>query len=223
MFVQWTYSSWKVFKTCAKQYKHLYILKDVKSLRHEANAFGEDAHKQIEDYLNGTIAALPPILQRFEPIVVAVKGWKGQRFVEHAMALGFDMKPCGFWDKNYFVRGKADLIQIHRKKAKVLDWKFGKSAKYADLKQVELMALLIFKHFPEVEEVQAGLMFMVPNKLVQATYLKKDEKAMWMRWLYEISVMEGAKENDNFGPNPNNLCKNYCPVLSCTHNGRMMA
>lgn len=217
--VQWTYSSWKVFKTCRRQYKHKYILKDVKDLVHEANQYGTDAHKAIEDYIASGVP-MPSTYDRFKPIVEVVRGWKGDTYVEMPLALDANLKPCDFWNKNYFVRGKADLIKVNGTKAKVLDWKFGKTAKYADLKQVELMALLIFKMFPEVESVRGVLMFMIPDKPVKADYHRKDEQALWQRWMYEVAVMAEAKERDNYGPSPNNLCRNYCPVLTCEHNGR---
>lgn len=221
--LQFTYSSWKVFKTCRKQFKHLYILKDFRSLQHEANRYGEAAHKAIEDYIGKGIP-MPSTYDRFKPIVEVVKNWKGDTYVELEMAVNEQLEACDYHDRaNYLTRGKADLVKVNGTKAKVLDWKFGKTAKYADLKQVELMALLVFAKFPEVEHVRGVLMFMVPDKPIRADYYRKDEKAMWQRWMYEHSVMTDARNRDNFGPNPNNLCKNYCPVLSCDYNGRLQA
>jgi hypothetical protein len=97
----------------------------------------------------------------------------------------------------------------------------GKTAKFADTKQLELMALLVFKHFPDVEEVRGGLVFLVVDKIVQATFKRSDAKSVWLRWLHEVSRVEHAVDTDSFPPRPNNLCRAFCPVFSCEHNERM--
>jgi hypothetical protein len=217
--VRWTYSSYKTFKTCQRQYLHRYILKDVKFVQTEAGRYGDMVHKAIEDYF-GQGAPLPDALARFKPVVDVAAGWPGDKHCELKLALGFDLQPCDYYDENYFVRGKADFVCIHGTKARVLDWKTGKSASYADVKQNELMALMLFKHYPQLEEATTGLVFFVPDRIVAAIYLKKDSKALWRRWLYEVSVIESAMDRDRFDPSPGGLCKEYCDVLSCEHNGK---
>jgi predicted signal transduction protein with EAL and GGDEF domain len=55
----------------------------------------------------------------------------------------------------------ADLLIINKDKGegRVIDYKTGKSAKYADTKQLALMAACVFAHFPEVKVVKTGLLF----------------------------------------------------------------
>lgn len=220
-YVQWAYSTLKTFQTCPRQYLHKYVLKDISDPPGEAAAYGKVVHKAIEDYLQGKTSLLPAMdLHKFMPIIDAVKQWKGDFYVEHKMALDVNFVPCDFFDPEYFVRGVVDLAVVKGRTANVLDWKTGKSAKYADLKQLELMSLLIFKHFPDVERTKAGLVFLIPDKIVKAEYHRKDEKVAWSRWMYEVSRIQSAKDTGNWGPNPNNLCRNYCPVMSCEHNGR---
>ena len=219
--VQWAYSGWKTFNTCAKQYLHKYILKDVSDPPGPEAEYGTRVHKAFEDYLAGR-ADFPIEHAQFRKYADAVAAWKGDLYVEHKMALDFNMEPCDFFDKNYFVRGVVDLASINGAVANILDWKTGKSAKYADLKQLELMSLLIFKHFPQVQRTKAGLVFLVPDKIVKARYDKKDEQALWLRWMYEVSRIQQAKDKNNFGPSPNNLCKRHCPVLSCDFNQRVV-
>lgn len=217
--VQWSYSSWKTFRTCARQYKHKFILKDVTDPGNEAAHYGTEVHAAIEHYLRDGMP-MPDAYQRFLPTVDAVKAWPGEFHVEKKMALNGNLAPCEFKHPDYFVRGIADLVVVDGRRARILDWKTGKSAKYADIKQIELMALMTFKHFPQVEMVRGGLVFLVPDKIVEASFARRDEKSMWLRWLYEMSVLEQAIEKDNFGPNPNSLCRAYCPVMTCEYNGR---
>lgn len=220
--IQWSYSGLKTFQTCPKQFYHKYVAKDVKDPPGEAAAYGTAVHKSFEDYLrDGT--PFPQEHAKFFPQAAAVKGWKGDFYVEHKMALYPDLTPCDFFDADYFVRGVVDLAVVRGRSANVLDWKTGKSAKYADLKQLELMSLLLFKHFPEVEKTQCGLVFLVPDKIVRAKYTRDREKEAWKNWMYEIHKIQIAKDKNMWQPNPNNLCRQYCPVLKCTFNGRNLA
>lgn len=219
-YVQWSFSSLKTFKTCARQYKHKYILKDVTDDGNEATRYGSAVHEAIENFLkDGT--PLPAAFLRYLPLIAPCIEWEGQMLVEFEMALGPDLQPCEFRDPHYFVRGIADFVKVNGTTAYILDWKTSKSARYADTKQLELMALMLFKHFPQVTEVKAGLVFLVADKVVRSIYKAADAKSMWLRWLHDISRVEHAIDNDQFTPNPNNLCRAFCPVMSCEFNGRL--
>ena len=83
------------------------------------------------------------------------------------------------------------------------------------------MALATFKHFPEVTEVRAGLLFVVSKDLVKDTYKKKEEeRILWHKWLTNYEKMEAAAENNVWNPRPSGLCKRHCAVTECAHNGR---
>jgi hypothetical protein len=101
----------------------------------------------------------------------------------------------------------------------VLDYKTGASAKYADKGQLELMALAVFKYFPEVEFVDGGLLFVIARAFPKAKYPKEQEAALWHKWLNSYGIMKAAHESGVFNPKPSGLCKKHCPVLSCQHNG----
>jgi hypothetical protein len=95
----------------------------------------------------------------------------------------------------------------------------GKSARYADKGQLELMALAVFKHFPEVQNVRAGLLFVIAKEFVRDQYGTADEPKMWQKWLADYAKMEKAAENDVWNPRPSGLCRAHCPVTQCPHNG----
>ena len=95
----------------------------------------------------------------------------------------------------------------------------GKSSRYAEKGQLELMALSVFRHFPEVTKVRAGLLFVIANELVKAKYEKTGQKDMWLKWLSEYATMEKAFETGVWNPKPSGLCKRHCPVQECAHNG----
>ena len=82
------------------------------------------------------------------------------------------------------------------------------------------MALAVFKHYPEVKVVKGGLFFVVCNALVKETYTIEQESALWKKWLSEYGKMEKALEVDVWNAKPTGLCRAWCVVLECPHNGR---
>jgi hypothetical protein len=95
----------------------------------------------------------------------------------------------------------------------------GKSSKWADKGQLELMALATFKHFPEIDTVRAGLLFVVVKDLVKAKYARDEAHLLWQKWLPRYNDMEAAFVNNVWNTRPSGLCKRHCPVLDCPHNG----
>ena len=92
--------------------------------------------------------------------------------------------------------------------------------KYADKGQLELMALTVFAHYPEIKTVKAGLLFVVAGSLVKAEYEVDQTASLWEKWLGIYGKMEKAFETDVWNPRPSGLCKRHCPVTECPHNGR---
>lgn len=92
-------------------------------------------------------------------------------------------------------------------------------ANYPDISQLELMALMVFAHYPEVETVHAALLFVHHNKLIPAMYYRKDEATMWRKWKIDVGAIERSHEGDVWNPNPNGLCRKWCNVDYCEHRG----
>lgn len=219
--ITWTYSQWKTFKTCPRQYYHQYILKDIPYEQNEAGKYGDEVHKAIEDHLMEG-KPMPDRFAHYLPMIEPVKAWKGETICELEMAVDKNLQPVDYWDKSYWCRGKADLtnFRLNMGRARILDWKTAQTAKYADIKQLELMALLAMAKHPEIERVDTVLCFLIPNKPITGTFERKDYQALWSRWQYEAHCIEVARANTRFGPNPNGLCRKNCSVYSCEHNGR---
>ena len=153
-------------------------------------------------------------------VLDSLQAKQGKKLCEYRLGLTSELEPCGFSDKDVWFRGIADLIILDDDLAWVVDYKTGKSARYADKGQLELMALATFKHFPEVNEVRAGLLFVVSKNLIRDTYYRDDEAKLWEKWLTNYSKMESAAANDVWNPRPSGLCRRHCAVTECAHNGR---
>jgi len=217
----WSFSRIKSFEQCPKKFYHLKVAKDYSEPETDAMRYGTELHLAAEEYVRDG----KPIPEKFmfvKDVLDALMKKEGEKLCEYEMGLTENLEPCGFKDENVWYRGIADLIILNRaeKKAWVIDYKTGRNARYADTGQLELMALSVFKHFPEVETVKAGLLFVVSNKLIKDVYTKENEWLMWKKWTEDYGRMEKAFEADVWNPHPSGLCKRHCPVTECVHNGR---
>jgi len=219
----WSFSSIKTFDQCPKKYYHLKVAKDYKEdFNTDAILYGNEFHTAAELYIRGDVEELDPRFDYAKSALDKLKGMKGEKLCEHRMGLTSNLDPCNFFDGNVWFRGVVDLAILDRETgvAKVIDYKTGKSAKYADKGQLELMALAIFKHFPEIHTVRGGLLFVVCNAFIKETYEIKQESELWRKWLTEYGKIEKAYENNVWNPRPTGLCRAHCIILECPHNGR---
>jgi RecB family exonuclease len=216
----WSFSRIKAFEQCPKKFYHLKIAKNYREPETEAMHYGTVVHEAAEKYIRDG-EPLPKQFEYMEPTLKVLLSMKGEKLCEYEMGLTENLEPCAFDAEDVWFRGIADLIIINRenKVAKVLDYKTGKSAKYADKGQLELMALATFKHFPEIEVVRAGLLFVVANKFITDEYYKNEEQKLWRKWLFDYGRMEKAYKNDVWNAHPSGLCRRHCVVTECPHNG----
>jgi len=220
----WSYSSITLFDQCPRKYYHLRVAKDIVEPPSEAMMYGTDVHKAAEDFIRdgtplpGKYAYMLPMLEKLQKI-------PGEFLCEQKMGLkkvDGRLAPCGFFDKDVWFSGIADLLIIDRDKeeARIIDYKTGKSSRYADTKQLALMAACVFTHFPEVKRIKAGLLFVVAESFIKADF----EADTGLRIFSELDNLlvsrETAYETGVFNPKQNFTCSKWCPVLSCDHNGR---
>ena len=111
------------------------------------------------------------------------------------------------------VRGIIDLLVIKDNTAYIADYKTG-SNKYPDPTQLQLMALLVFNHFPQVELAKGCLMFVVRDSLVFKEYKRSEQESLWIKFNNDLSRLKISFTNDSWPPNPKPLC-GWCPVNTC--------
>lgn len=215
--ITWSYSSLALYQQCPKKYYHLKVVKDIKEPLSEAITFGNEIHKIAEEY----VSKGRPIPEKYNHIELALKSLKdmpGEKLCENKLGLTAELEPCGFFDRNVWWRGVADLIILQGDTALTVDYKTGKSSKYAELKQLEIVSLAIFKHFPEVKKVKAGLMFLFADDFIKTAYLADSQQELWGSWISDVGQLQASVENNMWNPKPNFTCRGWCPVTSCDHN-----
>lgn len=214
----WSFSRIKAFETCPKQFYHTTVLKQFPYVETEAMRYGTEFHEAAEHFIrDGT-----PVPDRFafaRPVLDALAAKPGEKLCEQKLGLTAELEACGFFDQGVWFRGIVDLLIIDGDEATIVDYKTGKSARYAEKGQLELMALSVFRHFPQVKKIKAGLLFVIANDFVKATYERTGQKELWRKWLSNYASMEKAFETEVWNPKPSGLCKRHCPVTECAHNG----
>ena len=217
----WSFSKIKAFEQCPKKFYHLKIAKDYSEPETDAMYYGTAFHEAAEEYVRDNVP-LPPQFDYAKGALDALNAKRGKKLCEYKMGLTENLEPCDFFADDVWFRGVADLIILDEEAetAWVIDYKTGRNARYADKGQLELMALIIFKHYPQITRVKAGLLFVIAKGLIKAEYEIDSEPNLWEKWLGIYGKMQKAFESDVWNPRPSGLCKRHCPVLECAHNGR---
>ena len=197
------------------------MLKEYEQPETEAMLYGTMFHEAAEFYLRDRVE-LPEKFNYARSLLDRLAQIPGNKLCEYKMGVTDELEACAFDDDEVWFRGISDLSIINEEKSKahVFDYKTGKSAKYADTGQLELMALATFAHFPKINTVKAALLFVVSNEIVDGKYTREQVPALWAKWLKKFATFEAAHENNVWNANPSGLCRRHCPVLSCPHNGR---
>jgi hypothetical protein len=216
----WSYSSLKTFQQCPKKYYHLKVAKDVKDDGSEATVYGKELHKAAEDYIkDGT--PIPPQFAFIQDTVDALKNIPGEKHTEIELGVtnrGGKLSACGFFDENAWYRGIADLLIINGTSGYLVDYKSSKNAKYADLKQLDLLAAAVFIHFPELTSLKSALIFVVSNEFVKKEHSSMHKLAYFEHVRFDLERLEKALETDVWNAVAGPLC-GWCPVKTC-HNYR---
>jgi hypothetical protein len=217
----WSFSSIKLYENCPKKYYHLRVAKSIVEPETEAMLYGTAAHTAAEEFVrDGT--PLPRGFAYMQEALEIIREIPGEKLCEFKLGLKEDLSPCEFNDPEVYFRGIADLIIIDRekKRAYVLDYKTGKNARYADTGQLELMALAVFKRFPEIEHVRAALVFVVAKEFVQTYYDRWQLTGFTEKFAGLLEQLKTSMQSDVFNPRPSGLCRAHCPVTECSYNGR---
>lgn len=92
----------------------------------------------------------------------------------------------------------------------------GKSARYADPDQLELMAAMVMVHYPHIEEVRGVLVFLVAKDVVHKVYTRAQLPEILSKWAGKAARIEAAVESGVWNPRKGSLCR-FCPVshLDC--------
>jgi hypothetical protein len=218
MSFSWSYSSIKTFQQCPKKYYHLKVAKDVKDEGSEATIYGQELHKAAEDYIQ-TDTPLPPQFGFMQELLDSLKKIPGEKHCE--LKLGIAKRDgkyvaCDFFAKDVWWRGIADLVIINGDTAYSVDYKTSKNAKYADTKQLDLVASALFTHFPQLKTIKSGLLFVISKDFIKKDHNSDFRTAYIEHFSFDLMRIETATKTGTWNAVSGPLC-GYCPVKTC-HN-----
>lgn len=209
-----SYSALKQFDTCPRQYHEVRVLKKYLSPDTTATIWGKQVHEAAEHFVRDG----KPFTIAFpgQNVVESLAKIPGEKHCELEMAVNDKLEPVDFNDPSAVLRGIADLVIINGNKAKVCDYKTGKN-KYPDVAQLELMALMVFAKFPEVERSQGALLFLAHDTITQLITKKEDAVRLWAGWFSKVARIETAHETGVWNAKSSGLCNGWCVVETCEH------
>jgi hypothetical protein len=216
----WSYSSIKTFDQCPKKYYHLRVAKDVKDEGGTAALYGTAVHEAAERRVKFN-EPLPAKFAFMEPIVGAFAALPGEKHAELKLGVrktknGYE--PCDFFDRDVWWRGVIDLVILNGDRALMVDYKTGKNTRYADMKQLDLMAGALFVHYPHLTKVKSALAFVLAKEFLRKEHLPGDENVHGYLNVFETELdrLEHAEASGVWNAKSGPLC-GFCPVTSCAH------
>lgn len=217
----WSYSGIKTFETCPLKYCAEKVTKEIKFTDTEHTIYGKEVHTACEEFIRDG----KPIDPRFGwmmPALERLNHIEGKKYCE--LKLGIKrvdgrLEACDFFDPKVWMRGIADLVIVNGSIGHCIDYKTGRSSRYADPRQLALMAAGMFLKFPELQKIKTALLFVVAGDLVKTEFKRENAFDIFAE-LDELLTRRDVAYNLNlFNPRPNGLCAKYCAVTRCEHNG----
>lgn len=218
MSITWSFSSLKTFQQCPRKYYRTKIAKDIREPDTQATLYGKSVHTAAEEFIrDGT--PIPEQYAYVRPMMENLKRIEGDKHCEVKLGFTENLEPCAFDAENVWWRGIADLVVINESKklAYSIDYKTSKSARYADTKQLDLVAIGIFKHFPNIVRVKSALAFVVSKEFVQTEHHVEMVPKYIEKPAQDVARIEAAIENGVWNPIQGPLCK-FCAVKDCEYN-----
>lgn len=203
----WSFTSLTSFETCPKKYYHTRVAKDVTEPQGEAALWGDWVHKQFQASLE-TGVALPDKIKKWQGLVDKAAAKPGEQFVEYKMAVSPSFQPADWWTS--WSRGIVDFAVVNGDTALLLDWKTGNRKPGSD--QLFLFAGYAFAHFPEVQKVTTGFVWLKDNKLDKDTFTREHIPVIWADFTVRARRLELAYEEEKWPAKPSGLCKEWCWV-----------
>ena len=217
----WSYSSLKLFEQCPRRYQAEKVTKEVPFTQNEAALYGEQLHKAAEEYIRDG-KPIDPRFDFIQPYLDKLNAIEGVKFCELKLGVKRSdgrLVACDFFDPEVWFRGVADLVIIDGDRAWVVDFKSGKSAKYADTRQLALMAAALFLKYPEVKKIKTSLLFVVSKEFIKEDFEKEYGLSVFSELNGLLTARDAAYASDVWIPRPNGLCRKWCPVKTCPHCG----
>jgi CRISPR/Cas system-associated exonuclease Cas4 (RecB family) len=218
----WSISALSAFETCPKRYYMVSVAKKFSEPPSEAMTWGSTVHKAFEDYFKSE-KRFPLGMESYEGLArkMRIAGQQGdEMLVESSLALNQKLQPVGYFDRDVWVRSRVDFGILKSPQVMVVDWKTGKRKESDD--QLALMAGMILALRDDVQKVVSTFVWLQEpqdQQVEKKLYARDQVGEIWNRFLPRVERFQEAFRKDEFPTRPSGICRKWCPVKTCPHNG----
>lgn len=218
MSIKWSFSSLKTFQQCPKKYYHTKVAKDIKEPDTTATLYGKSMHTAAEEYIRDGVP-IPPQFEYVKAMLDQLNAIPGEKLCEVKLGLTKELEPCDFEAEDVWWHGITDLVVLNEAEgiAHSVDYKTSKNARYADVKQLDLIATAIFAKYPKIKKIKSALLFVVSKEFVKATHHAEMVAKYMEAPSRDVARIEAALENGVWNPVSGPLCR-FCAVKQCEYN-----
>ena len=210
----WSYSAMSMYENCPRKYWAVKIQKVDDSNQYNRQVDGE--HQSIERFFKLGMP-LHPSLENLQPVFEKIRAAPGEVYTEYKLCVDQQLVPCGYKDWNKaWIRGAGDLVKINGANGVYFDWKSGKVRDEIE-DQADLTGLLLFSHFPQLQQLMVGVYYYRHNEIIPHRVLRSDAPRLWNNFLVRAKEIENSYKNDDWPARPNPLCA-WCPYKACPFN-----
>jgi hypothetical protein len=227
----WSFSALNSFETCPWRHYKTRVSKQTNDPMGIDAILGIDGHKALELRAKDGVPLPSHIHSKtydgLKEGKMSTDGWEnyvsriiqapGKTITETQVALNKNFQPVKWFAKDAWVRGVIDIGKILGTRMKMFDWKTGKRKE--DIDQLTLFAGLCFAKWPEVEQVDTAYIWLPAKKVDPQSFTRDQIPEIWNLFLPRVKRMEIALTEHKFPKKPSGLCKKWCPVHDCEHNG----
>jgi hypothetical protein len=242
-----SHTSFTCFETCPKQFYHRYIAKDAVFEDSPASRWGNLVHGAMEARLKRN-EPLPEEMKKYEVYAAALGG--KPLLIEEPLGVDLFRRPEKFWGEDVWFRGKPDVVVLDGRNptAVIFDWKTGKRRE--DPAELETFAVLVNARYPLIEDFVGYYVWLASGEIGtkhKLDWRKRWHQITGLDALIRCALRNLSKSTDQtspgssitavqaldipatqslltaanaFPPRPNGLCKAWCNVMNCPHNGK---
>lgn len=208
-----SFSMLNQYLNCPHAAFHRYVAKTYPYVQSEAAKEGDAIHLAMENRLR-IKQPLPPKYAQWEPFAKPFDGFHDDTRealgVELKIGIDKDGKPCDYWGKGVWFRGRIDLVVVRDRTAYILDWKSG-SSKYENPFELEIGAVLLQARF-NASTIKGQYAWLAENRL-SVMHDLSGTNATFARMRHLMEEIKRDRERDWFEKRKSGLC-GYC---NCTH------